>query len=233
MSPSRGAQLLCASPQSFLKSALSLIYWLMAKGSLEGPCLMLKLWHHLSDLFQVLSRWTPNSSNEDTTLEHITQVINDLDFTRGSPLFSLANGARKFRYFPERRDQDIFFFHTRKVVVSRNIKEIWDNSDLETPENDICENNQESLPMVQSYIWAFGDKKTRGICFEDVVINEGKKRAVENLVEEETFRKTFRAWGFLIGFCLFFKTKGHTSAATWQGVIGIPRLGRTGVSRTR
>lgn len=31
----------------------------------------------------------------------------------------------------------------------------------------------------------------------------------------------------------FFKTKGHTSAATWQGVIGIPRLGRTGVSRTR
>lgn len=118
MSPSRGAQLFHASPQSFLKSALSLIYWLMAKGSLEGPCLMLKLWHHLSDLFQVLSRWTPNSSNEDTTLEHITQVIHELDFTLGSPLFSLAKGARKFRDFAERRDQDIFFPHKKSGSVS-------------------------------------------------------------------------------------------------------------------
>ena len=61
--------------------------------------------------------------------------------------------------------------------MSRNIKEIWDNSDLETPENDICENNQESLPMAQSYMWAFGDKKARGICFEDVVIKWGEKKS--------------------------------------------------------
>lgn len=31
----------------------------------------------------------------------------------------------------------------------------------------------------------------------------------------------------------FFQNKGHTSAATWQGVLGIPRLRKTGVSRTR
>lgn len=154
-------------------------------------------------------------------------------FYTGQPIVKPCQWSQKVQIFSRKERSRHFFFHTRKVVVSRNIKEIWDNSDLETPENDICENNQESLPMVQSYMWAFGDKKTRGICFEDVVINEGKKRAVENLVEEETFSKMLRAWGFLIGFCLFFKTKGHTSAATWQGVIGIPRLGRTGVSRTR
>lgn len=59
-----------------------------------------------------------HSSNEDTTLEHITQVINELNFTLGSPLFSLAKGAGQHRDFAERRDQDIFFPHKKSGSVS-------------------------------------------------------------------------------------------------------------------
>ena len=98
--------------------------------------------------------------------------------------------------------------------------------------NDVCEKNRESLSTVLSYMCAFGDEEARGICSEvvkKVAVKRGVKRAVEDLVGEETYSKYVESIRVPDWVLLYFKTKGRISAATWQAVINITRLGRTGV----
>ena len=59
---------------------------------------------------------------------------------------------------------------------------------------------------------------------------KGVKRTVEDLIGEETFSKYVKSLRVPDWILLHFKTKARISGNTWQAVLNITKLGRTGVS---
>ena len=132
---------------------------------------------------------------------------------------------------------------------SPNLKEISESVDMDTPEKaflikkrsgrvirdikDVCDKHRESLSTVLSNMCAFGDPNTTAILnevIEEVSVKKGVKRTVEDLVGEGTFEKYLETLRVPDWILLYFKTKARISGRTWQAVINITRLGRTGVS---
>ena len=133
-------------------------------------------------------------------------------------------------------------------VLSPNMKEISECKDLDTPEksfllkqrservirdiNDVCDNHRESLSTVLSHMCAFGDPNATSVLneiVEEVALKKGVKRSVEDLVGEGTFSKYVESLRVPDWILLYFKIKARISGRTWQAVINITRLGRTGV----
>ena len=132
---------------------------------------------------------------------------------------------------------------------SPNTREICANSDIDTPEkkllitkrgqqlisrvNKVCEERRESLSTVLSFLCAFGDQDATGVIndvIEDVASRKGVKRAMKDLAGEETYAKYVESLRVPDWVLLFFKTRARISGHTWQSVINITQLGRTGVS---
>ena len=87
--------------------------------------------------------------------------------------------------------------------------------------------------MVLTYRCAFGDKDARAILndvVEQLSVKKQVKRAMEDLVGEETYVKYVESIQVPDWVLLYFKTKGRISGNIWQSVINITKLGRTGVS---
>ena len=138
------------------------------------------------------------------------------------------------------------------VKSSPNLAEICNNSDLDTPEktlmvekrgklvindiNEVCERHRESLATVLSHLCAFGDTEATAILnevIEKVSVRKGVKRTVEDLIGEETFSKYVESLRVPDWILLYFKTKARISGNTWQAVLNITKLGRTGVSANK
>ena len=132
---------------------------------------------------------------------------------------------------------------------SPNMKEICENSEIDTPEkkllitkrgqqlinqvNAACEEKRESLSTVLSFLCAFGDQDTTGVIndvIEDVASRKGVKRAMQDLAGEDTYAKYVDSLRVPDWVLLFFKTRARISGHTWQAVINITQLGRTQVS---
>ena len=98
----------------------------------------------------------------------------------------------------------------------------------------MCEEKRESLSTVLSYLCAFGDNNATGLIndvIEDVASRKGVKRAIQDLAGEETYARYIESLRVPDWVLLFFKTRGRISGHTWQTVISITQLGRTGVSK--
>ena len=137
----------------------------------------------------------------------------------------------------------------KKQNSSPNMREICENSDIDTPEkkllitkrgqqlisrvNALCEERRESLSTVLSFLCAFGNQDATGVIndvIEDVASRKGVKRAMKDLAGEETYAKYVESLRVPDWVLLFFKTRARISGHTWQSVINITQLGRTGVS---
>ena len=98
--------------------------------------------------------------------------------------------------------------------------------------NALCEERRESLSTVLSFLCAFGDQDATGIIndvIKDVASRKGVKRAMKDLTGEETYAKYVESLR-VPDWVLFFETRARISCHTWQSVINITKLGRTGVS---
>ena len=85
-----------------------------------------------------------------------------------------------------------------------------------------------------SYLCAFGDNDATGLIndvMEDVASKKGVKRALQDLAGEETYAHYIESLRVPDWVLLFFKTRGRISGHTWQAVINITQLRRTGVSK--
>ena len=138
-----------------------------------------------------------------------------------------------------------------KQSVSPNIKDICQNSEIDTPEKELlikkkggkqlisqvkalCEEKRESLSTVLSYLCAFGDTDATGLIndvMENVASRKGVKRALQDLAGKETYAQYIESLRVPDWVLLFFKTRERISSHTWQAVINITQLGRTGVSK--
>lgn len=99
--------------------------------------------------------------------------------------------------------------------------------------NEVCERHRESLATVLSYLCAFGDAEATAVLnevIERVSVRKGVKRTVEDLIGEETFSKYVESLRVPDWILLYFKTKARISGNTWQAVLNITKLGRTGKS---
>ena len=136
----------------------------------------------------------------------------------------------------------------KTVSSSPTLKDISMSRDLETPEKallmkqrtdrvlkdvqDACGKHRESLSTVLSNMCAFGDPEAKAIVneiVEEVAVKRGVKRGVEELVGEETLDRYVESLRVPDWILLYFKTKARVSGRTWQAVINITGLGRTGV----
>ena len=132
--------------------------------------------------------------------------------------------------------------------VSPNLKEISEKEDLDTPEkvllmkqrssrvikdvHDVCDRNRESLAMVLSNMCAFGDPEARAIVneiVEEVAVKRGVKRSVEELVGDDTMTKYVECLRVPDWKLVLFQAMARVSAKTWQSVINITGLARSGV----
>ena len=132
---------------------------------------------------------------------------------------------------------------------SPNMKEISENTEIDTPEKKllitkrgqqligqlqaVCEEKRESLSTVLSYLCAFGDQDATAVIqdvIEDVTCRKGVKRGIQDLAGEETYAKYVESLRVPDWILLFFKTRARISGQTWQAVLNITQLGRTGVS---
>ena len=132
--------------------------------------------------------------------------------------------------------------------VSPNLKEISEKEDLDTPEkvllmkqrssrvikdvHDVCDRNRESLAMVLSNMCAFGDPEAKAIVneiVEEVAVKRGVKRSVEELVGDDTMTKYVECLRVPDWKLVLFQAMARVSAKTWQSVINITGLGRSGV----
>lgn len=135
-----------------------------------------------------------------------------------------------------------------KFFSSPNLKEISEKDDLDTPEkvllmkrrssrvikdvNDVCHKHRESLAMVLSNMCAFGDSEAKAIVneiVEEVAVKRGVKRTVEELVGDDTLSKYVESLRVPDWKLVLFQTMARVSGKTWQSVINITGLGRTGV----
>ena len=64
---------------------------------------------------------------------------------------------------------------------------------------------------------------------QDVAVRKGVKRTVEELVGDDTFSRYMESLHVPDWVLLYFKAKARVSGNTWQAVINITKLGRTGV----
>lgn len=141
---------------------------------------------------------------------------------------------------------------TRSRLCSKdspNLEEICQNTDIDTPEkalmvekrghrvikdiHDVCDRHRESLANVLSYMCAFGDSEATAILnevMENVSAKKGVKRTVLDLVGEGTYSKYVESLRVPDWILVYFKTKAQISGRTWQAVINITKLGRTGNS---
>lgn len=88
------------------------------------------------------------------------------------------------------------------------------------------------MSTVLSSMCAFGDPEAKAIVneiVEDVALKKGVKRTVEELVGDETFSLYVESLRVPDWVLRYFKTKARISGNTWQAVINITKLGRTGV----
>ena len=132
--------------------------------------------------------------------------------------------------------------------VSPNLKEISEKEDLDTPEkvllmklqssrvikdvHDVCDRNREGLAMVLSHMCAFADPEAKAIVndiVEEVAVKRGVKRSVEDLVGDDTMSKYMACLRVPDWKLVLFQAMARVSAKTWQSVINITGLGRTGV----
>ena len=135
-----------------------------------------------------------------------------------------------------------------KKNVSPNLKEISEKEDLDTPEkvllmkqrssrvikdvHDVCERNRESLAMVLSNMCAFGDPEAKAIVneiVEEMAVKMGVKRSVEELVGDDTMSKYVACLRVPDWKLVLFQAMARVSSKTWQSVINITGLRRTGV----
>lgn len=135
-----------------------------------------------------------------------------------------------------------------KHFPSPNLKEISEKHDLDTPEklflmkqrssrvikdvHDVCDKNRESLAMVLSNMCAFGDPEAKAIVneiVEEVAVKKGVKRTVQELVGDDTLSKYVECLRVPDWKLVLFQAMVRVSAKTWQSVINITGLGRTGV----
>ena len=135
-----------------------------------------------------------------------------------------------------------------KKNVSPNLKEISEKEDLDTPEkvllmkqrssrvikdvHNVCERNRESLTMVLSNMCAFGDPEAKAIVneiVEEMAVKRGVKRSVEELVGDDTMSKYVACLRVPDWKLVLFQAMARVSSKTWQSVLNITGLGRTGV----
>ena len=98
--------------------------------------------------------------------------------------------------------------------------------------HDVCDRNRESLAMVLSNMCAFGDPEAKAIVkdiVEEVAVKRGVKRSVEDLVGDDTMSKYMACLRVPDWKLVLFQAMARVSAKTWQSVINITGLGRTGV----
>ena len=135
-----------------------------------------------------------------------------------------------------------------KSFSSPNLKEISEKDDLDTPEKallmkrrgsrvikdvrDVWHKHRESLTMVLSNMSAFGDPEAKAIVnkiVEEVAEKRGVKRTVEELVGDDTLSRYVETLRVPDWKLVLFQTMARVSGKTWQSVINITGLGRTGV----
>nr|XP_058944011.1 uncharacterized protein LOC131772125 [Pocillopora verrucosa] len=135
-----------------------------------------------------------------------------------------------------------------KKNVSPNLEEISEKEDLDTPEkvllmkqrssrvikdvHNVCERNRESLTMVLSNMCAFGDPEAKAIVneiVEEMAVKMGVKRSVEELVGDDTMSKYVACLRVPDWKLVLFQAMARVSSKTWQSVINITGLRRTGV----
>ena len=128
-----------------------------------------------------------------------------------------------------------------KDFPSLNLKEISEKNDLVLQMkqrgsrvikdvHDVCERNRESLAVVLSN--AFGDPKAKALVNEivvEVAVKKGVKRTVEELGGDDTMFKYVESLRVPDRKLVLFQAMARVSAKTWQSVINITGLGRTGV----
>lgn len=98
--------------------------------------------------------------------------------------------------------------------------------------NDVCHKHRESLAMVLSNMCAFGDSEAKAIVneiVEEVAVKRGVKRTVEELVGDDTLSKYVESLRVPDWKLVLFQTMARVSGKTWQSMINITGLGRTGV----
>jgi hypothetical protein len=131
---------------------------------------------------------------------------------------------------------------------SPNIKEISENSGIDTPEktilikdrakkvldrvNGICSEQRENLAAVLGNMCAFDDPESKAIMndvVEMVVVKRGVKRTVKELLGDDTMTQYIQSIRVPDWALLYFKTKARISGDMSQTVINVSQLGRTGV----
>ncbi|CAH3163324.1 unnamed protein product, partial [Pocillopora meandrina] len=98
--------------------------------------------------------------------------------------------------------------------------------------HDVCERNRVSLAMVLSNMCAFGDPEAKAIVneiVEEMAVKRGVKRSVEELVGDDTMSKYVACLRVPDWKLVLFQAMARVSSKTWQSVINITGLGRTGV----
>ena len=86
--------------------------------------------------------------------------------------------------------------------------------------------------MVLSNMCAFGNPEAKAIVneiVEEVAVKKGMKRSVEELVDDDTLLKYMESLRVPDWKLVLFQAMARVSTKTWQSVINITRLGRTGV----
>ena len=86
--------------------------------------------------------------------------------------------------------------------------------------------------MVLSNMCAFGNPEAKAIVneiVEEVAVKKGMKRSVEELVDDDTLLKYMESLRVPDWKLVLFQVMARVSTKTWQSVINITRLGRTGV----
>ena len=87
------------------------------------------------------------------------------------------------------------------------------------------------MSTVLSFLCGFGDQDATGIIndvIRDVALRKGVKRAMKDLAGDETYAKYVESLRVPDWVLLSFKTRARISDHTWQAVIKITQLGRTG-----
>ena len=98
--------------------------------------------------------------------------------------------------------------------------------------NALCKEKRESQATVLSFMCAFGNQDATSVIQEiikDVASRRGVKRAMQDLAGE-TYEKYVESLRVPDWRLVLFKTKARISGNTWQTVINLTQLGRTGVS---
>jgi len=98
--------------------------------------------------------------------------------------------------------------------------------------HDMCEKNRESLVIVLSNMCTFGDPEAKALVneiVEEVAVKKEVKKSIEELVGDDTLLKYVKSLRVPDWKLVLFQAMARVSAKTWQSIINITGLGRTGV----